>query len=241
MWINFTGFLARNRAAVPLPYSCCCYCWLLTKKTQKANKWNQTRGPASTAWHTCLWREVVKWPSPAQPRRANTTPSQSPPQTMSCPCPIQTCGVKMIKQQWERSQVDKSPRLSHPINGPNNFAKDTRAKRMYQPHAVDIPAWWVVQNATLGQVGMGKGWGLIHVCCTKLTKSYKRVKPQTKKGRRAVCWNVPRERIQMDASHNAIRWSKDFAARGNKGIKNRKMQYKSPGIKNKGLGEMGTG
>lgn len=56
----------------------------------------------------------------------------------------------------------------------------------------------------------------------------KAMKPQTKKGRRAACWNLPRERIWMDPSHIAIRWGKDFAAKGNKGIENRKMQYKHP-------------
>lgn len=35
---------------------------------------------------------------------------------------LQTCGVKMIKQQQERSQLDKNARLSHYINGPNNSA-----------------------------------------------------------------------------------------------------------------------
>lgn len=68
----------------------------------------------------------------------------------------------------------------------------------------------------------------------KVTKG---MKPQTEKGRRAACWNIPRERIQMDPSHNTIRWGKDFAARGNKGLKNRKMQCKCPRIKNKGLEE----
>lgn len=68
----------------------------------------------------------------------------------------------------------------------------------------------------------------------KLTKA---VKPQTKKGRRAACWNVPRERIQMDPSHIAIRWGKDFAARGNKETKSRKMQYKHPETKDLRTGQ----
>lgn len=48
--------------------------------------------------------------------------SQSPPWTMSCTRSTQTCGVKMIKQQQERSQLDRNAGLSHHINGPNNFA-----------------------------------------------------------------------------------------------------------------------
>lgn len=136
MWINFTGFLARNRAAVPLPYSCCCcYCCLFAKQKtkkktpQKANKRNQTREPANTAWHTSLRRGVVKWSSLAQPQRPNTTTSQSPPWTKSCPLSVQCCRVKTTQQQQGRSHLDKNAGLSHHIDGPNNFALDIKAMK----------------------------------------------------------------------------------------------------------------
>lgn len=87
----------------------------LQKKKKKGNKRNQTRGPARTVWHVCLWREVVKWPSPAQPQRPSISTSQSPPQTATCPLPMRTCRVKKIKQQQGRSQLDKNVSLSHHI------------------------------------------------------------------------------------------------------------------------------
>lgn len=68
---------------------------------------------------TCVsGRGVVKWPSPKAKHQYFSVTSLY----NILPLSRQSCGVKMIKQQQEKNQLDKTARLSHHINGPHSFA-----------------------------------------------------------------------------------------------------------------------
>lgn len=133
MWINFTGFLARNRAAVPLLYSCCCcYCWLFTEKHKRqTNETKQEDLPTPSG--TCVGGEGwSKWSSTPQPQRQSINASQPSPQSISCPLSTQTCKDNKVttgKRPSRQKQWAKPPHLKAQITVPKTLKGSQKNSR----------------------------------------------------------------------------------------------------------------